>query len=82
MDITGCLSARLMPYLLRMIEMKRILYCERCGAILNPKTAVMLEYNGRIYTDKPVPEEESQGGFWFGKDCAKIELAKEKTDGM
>jgi hypothetical protein len=54
-------------------------YCERCGEKLNPKTMVWLELNSRtgLYSDpdkSPVPEEDSQGGFTFGKACAAAVL--------
>lgn len=45
--------------------------CERCGAMLCGE-AVWLELNtvtGR-YSKGPVPEDESQGCFPFGRDCA------------
>ena len=56
------------------------LYCESCGEKLNPKRAVWLElsFKTNLWTDPevaPWPEEDSQGGFPFGKDCAKRILA-------
>lgn len=56
----------------------RLLFCEHCKAKLNPDKAVWLELDQRTgtYTDQPVPEEFSQGGFPFGADCAKNMLAE------
>lgn len=56
----------------------RLLFCEHCKAKLNPDKAVWLEYDQRTgtYTDQPVPEEYSQGGFPFGADCARVVLAE------
>ena len=56
----------------------RLLFCERCKAKLNPDKAVWLELDQRTgtYTDQPVPEEYSQGGFPFGADCARFALAE------
>ena len=53
--------------------------CERCGEKLNELTLVWLELNSLtgLYHDpekNPVPEEESQGGFTFGKACAAAVL--------
>ncbi len=55
-----------------------LLFCERCKAKLNPEKAVWLELDQRTgtYTDQPVPEEYSQGGFPFGADCARFALAE------
>lgn len=55
-----------------------LLFCERCKAKLNPDMAVWLELDQRTgtYTDQPVPEEYSQGGFPFGADCARFALAE------
>lgn len=53
-------------------------YCERCGEKLNPKTSVMLEMDGSsnlYYKPGKLPPERSQGGFYFGKACAKAVLA-------
>jgi hypothetical protein len=53
------------------------LRCERCGQKLHPSKAVWLERSWRtnLYS-KPgtVPESESQGGFAFGPDCARMVL--------
>lgn len=51
-------------------------YCHRCGEKLNNKRIVWLELDQRdnTFTDKPVPEEFSQGGFSFGVACAKTIL--------
>jgi hypothetical protein len=50
--------------------------CERCNEKINPKTAVWLEFSitdGRYY--KEIPQgHDSQGGFSFGKACAKTQL--------
>jgi len=55
---------------------EQIIYCERCGEKLNPKTAVWLELSmtdGKYYNQ--IPEgHDSQGGFSFGKACAKPQL--------
>ena len=50
-------------------------YCERCGKALNERDEVWLELSWKtnLYVDPKVtsvPEEESQGGFVFGKACA------------
>lgn len=53
-------------------------YCERCGEKLNNKTMVWLELDQDtgLYTDGELPEGHvSQGGFAFGKACAKTVLA-------
>jgi hypothetical protein len=53
-------------------------FCERCGEKLNPETMIWLELDqdtGR-YTDQPLQEgHTSQGGFTFGRACAKVVLA-------
>lgn len=61
-------------------------FCERCGAKLTTikgetYNVIWLEYDQRTgtYTDKEVPAEFSQGGFPFGKDCAKIVLAEHEA---
>jgi hypothetical protein len=49
-------------------------HCCRCAKRLDPTTAVMLELNFRtgLWAEGgTVPEDESQGGFDFGPDCAK-----------
>jgi len=55
---------------------EQIIFCERCGEKLNPKTAVWLELSmtdGNYYNQ--IPEgHDSQGGFIFGKACAKSQL--------
>ena len=54
------------------------LHCECCDRELNPKTAVWLELNmmtGEWSKEAGViKEEESQGWFSFGPDCAKKKL--------
>lgn len=50
------------------------LFCQECGKKLDPIKAVWLELStetGEYYFGDPLPEAESQGGFPFGKDCAK-----------
>lgn len=62
-----------------------VIYCERCGAKLAKDKIVWLELDQRTntYTSEPVPQEFSQGGFAFGKDCAKIMIAEHaKTQEM
>ena len=56
-------------------------FCERCSAKLNLDKIWWLEYDQRTgtYTDKEVPAEFSQGGFPFGKDCAKKALAEHEA---
>jgi hypothetical protein len=55
-----------------------LLRCERCNELLDPEKAVWLELDVREnkYTDMPIPEEDSQGGFPFGKACAKKALGQ------
>jgi hypothetical protein len=69
------------------------LKCQNCGKKLDPAKAVWLELSNRsgnyyfVTESGPnLPEEESQGGFPFGKDCAlnvgrlyKPEYRKEKS---
>jgi hypothetical protein len=57
------------------------IFCQRCNKKLNPKKIVWLEYDQRTgtYTDQGVPAEFSQGGFEFGSDCAKVEIARHKA---
>ena len=55
-------------------------FCERCGEKLNPKKMVWLELSTHtgLFTDPDqtvIPENESQGGFTFGRSCAKAVLA-------
>lgn len=54
--------------------------CERCNEKLKPGTEVYLELNNKtgLYSDPDkvnLGEDESQGGFPFGKACAKRVLA-------
>jgi hypothetical protein len=63
-----------------------LVFCERCGAKLaehrnGEYNIVWLELDQRTgtYTDKGVPAEFSQGGFPFGKDCAKVVLAEHES---
>ena len=60
---------------------KQFGFCERCGAKLAGDKIWWLELDQRTgtYTDQEVPAEFSQGGFAFGKDCAKIMLAEHKA---
>jgi hypothetical protein len=52
-----------------------IIHCERCGEVLKPETAVWLELSltdANWYLPDKFPEgHKSQGGFSFGKTCAK-----------
>lgn len=53
-------------------------HCARCGRELEPGRLVWLELSTKTgrYTDPDrvrIPEDESQGLFPFGKDCAKEE---------
>lgn len=63
-----------------------LVFCERCKKKLaeyrgGEYNIVWLEYDQRTstYTDKEVPAEFSQGGFPFGKDCAKVVLAEHEA---
>ena len=62
----------------------QIIRCERCGEILKPETVVWLELSitdGKYYPVNKFPEgHKSQGGFSFGKACAKIELKEINKD--
>lgn len=54
-------------------------YCRRCNRELAPGTEVWLELDQRfgVYHDfGGVPEDQSQGEFAFGADCAERERAK------
>jgi hypothetical protein len=53
--------------------------CERCGEDLHPNREVWLGYDQRThtYTDKPIPPEHDQGGFPFGRACARKALAED-----
>jgi hypothetical protein len=57
---------------------EQVIRCERCNEILKIEQAVWLELSmtdGRYY--KNIPNgHESQGGFSFGKTCAKRELSQ------
>lgn len=49
-------------------------HCTKCNKRIDPLKMIMLEYNGKtLKYHKPgdVPENESQGLFPFGADCAK-----------
>lgn len=48
-------------------------YCYKCRKLLNPKKIVWLELNMKtnIFSSELCPENESQGMFPFGPDCAK-----------
>lgn len=70
----------------RNIVKNEFVFCERCGAKLTTLkgreyNVIWLEYDQRTgtYTNKDVPTEFSQGGFPFGKDCAKIVLAEHEA---
>jgi len=59
---------------------KEVIYCQRCNEKLNPDKAVWLELSntdGYYYTEIPAGHV-SQGGFSFGRACAKTELAETK----
>ena len=65
----------------QMMKMKnniQVIRCERCNEKLNPKTTVWLELSmtdGKYYPSDKFPEgHESQGGFSFGRACAKTQL--------
>jgi len=53
----------------------QVIRCEKCNEILKPETTVWLELSntdGKYYPDGQLPEGHiSQGGFSFGKACAK-----------
>jgi len=57
---------------------KSFAFCERCKAKLKDDNIFWLELDQRTftYTNEAVPEEFSQGGFSFGKDCAQVMLAE------
>lgn len=49
--------------------------CERCHKPVEAEKAVWFELNnhtGEYLTPGTVPEDESQGCFAFGPDCAKV----------
>ena len=51
--------------------------CLRCGRPLKDGDGTMLELNcrtGLFCEPGKVPEDESQGGFYFGPDCARAVL--------
>jgi len=56
------------------------LHCERCGEKLNPTKAVWLDLSWRsnLYSAKPWPEDESQGGFPFGAACSRAILREQQ----
>lgn len=60
---------------------EQVIYCERCGDKLNPKTAVWLELSltDSNYYDEIPSGHDSQGCFSFGKACAKTELNETKS---
>lgn len=60
---------------------KSFAFCERCGAKLAEEKIWWLELDQRTgtYSLAAVPEEFSQGGFAFGKDCAAIMIAEHET---
>lgn len=61
----------------------KTLPCERCGKQIPIDRLVWLELDGvdSVYR-KPgeIPPWKSQGGFPFGKDCAKAALAACQAD--
>ena len=60
------------------------IYCERCNEKLNPAKAVWLELSisdGNYYPEGQFPiSHESQGGFSFGKDCARTVLTRDSKN--
>jgi hypothetical protein len=64
------------------MKKEQVIYCERCGDKLNPNTAVWLELSntdGNYYAENEFPSDHvSQGGFSFGKACAKTEIKETK----
>lgn len=52
--------------------------CTRCGERLNPARLVWLSLDQRTntYTDGEIPPESDQGGFPFGRACAKAAKAE------
>lgn len=53
-------------------------YCNRCNEKLDESKIVWLELDQDtgLYTDKELPEgHTTQGGFAFGRSCAKTVLA-------
>jgi len=55
-------------------------WCEHCGRALDETKIAWLELSfrtGRWYSDGKCPEEESQGGFPFGKACARTVLRQQ-----
>jgi hypothetical protein len=59
----------------------QVIRCERCNEVLNPAKAVWLELSitdAKYYPPTCFPKtHESQGGFSFGKDCARTVLTKD-----
>lgn len=60
-------------------EKSSTLYCERCNERLDPSKIVWLELSQEtgLFTDPDkavLPENESQGGFTFGRACANSVL--------
>jgi len=62
-------------------QIKNSVRCERCEKLLDPKNIVWLELscNDENYYETLPAGHESQGGFPFGKDCAK-KLLMETTN--
>jgi len=60
------------------------IYCGRCNEKLNPAKAVWLELSitdGNYYPEGQFPiSHESQGGFSFGKDCARTVLTRDSKN--
>lgn len=56
------------------------IFCQRCKAPLDIRKAVSLELDSRTnkYTNQPVPEEFSQGAFYFGAACAQRQLREDQ----
>ncbi len=53
--------------------------CTRCGEVLNASKAVWLDLNVHTgeFREEPWPESESQGGFVFGRACARRQLTEQ-----
>jgi hypothetical protein len=56
--------------------------CTRCNAWIKPSYCVWLDFSqtdGKYYYDLPAGHV-SQGGFPFGKDCAKLQVMEDQTE--
>jgi hypothetical protein len=55
-------------------------FCEHCGRKLDESKIVWLELSfrtGQWFQPGACPENESQGGFPFGRACAKTVMAEQ-----